>query len=192
MRQTFIILSIATLFTTAAFADGTAATPPATTPPAADAGKAPAAPAAVEVKAAGAIDCSKQPASKVTGAKLKISFSGACTSVEVTGANNEIVGDSIATLTIAGASNTVTVSKVDAVNVTGAKNTVTYTGTVDATKTAVAVSDKGKDNKVGTLAAAAVDAGAKAAKDPKKAKADADKAAKDAAKATAKIPGLGK
>ena len=197
MRQTFIILSIATLFTTVALADGTATPPPATTPPPAADAKAgattPAATAAVEVKVAGPQDCSKSPSLKVSGAKLKITLSGACTAVEVTGADNEIAGDSVVTLTVAGNGNKIALSKVDAVNVKGNKNEVTYTGTVDATKTAgPAIDNKGKDNKVASLGATAVDAAAKAAKDPKKATKDADKAAKDAAKAAAKIPGLGK
>jgi hypothetical protein len=134
-----------------------------------------------DVGANGTVDCGKTPALKIAKGKLKITLTGACTSVSVAGGDNEIVADSVAALEVAGGKNKITVSKVDSIKLSGNKNEVTWVGTVDSTKTEPAVESAGKDNVVKKGDQAALDAAAKAALDTKAGK-DAEKEAKKAEK----------
>ena len=72
------------------------------------------------------IDCSKDAALVVSGAKNTITLTGACKSIEMTGTGNSLTVESVERLEINGTENTVAAVALSAVELTGVKNKVTW------------------------------------------------------------------
>jgi DUF3060 family protein len=91
-----------------------------------------------------AVDCAKDPQVSLIGNNLKVTLTGTCTKVNVTG-NHETITGAAATFSVQGNYNTLSITAADAVHVDGNNNTVTLDKGVKAKPT-----NNGKDNKITT------------------------------------------
>lgn len=87
----------------------------------------------------GTYDCASDPVVNINAGKGVYTFTGACTSVNLNGADVKLTAESIDELNINGATNTVIIATADAINVNGDKNTVTWAKAKTGTKPKLAV-----------------------------------------------------
>ena len=87
----------------------------------------------------GAWDCASDPVVDINAGKGTYTFTGACTEVNLNGADVTLTAESIDAINVNGASNTVVVGTAGAINVTGDKNKVTWAKAKTGTKPKVAV-----------------------------------------------------
>ncbi|HEU0033397.1 MAG TPA: DUF3060 domain-containing protein [Kofleriaceae bacterium] len=91
------------------------------------------------------IDCAKDKEVNLIGNHLKVTLTGTCTKVMVTG-NHEQVRGAATLFYVAGNNNTVTADATDEIYLAGNKNTVTWKKGL--TKASPKISNPGKDNAV--------------------------------------------
>ncbi|HLL24559.1 MAG TPA: DUF3060 domain-containing protein [Kofleriaceae bacterium] len=91
------------------------------------------------------VDCAKDKNVNLVGNHIKVTLTGTCTSVKVTGNHATVIG-STTNAFVSGSHTTLTLEAVDTISVSGNKNTVTYKKPIAKKKTAV--SNMGKDNSV--------------------------------------------
>jgi microcystin-dependent protein len=94
-------------------------------------------------------DCATEPEVVINGSTARYTFTGACTSIAVNGAENKLAIESVKALAVTGASNQVAVVAADTISVTGSSNKVTYKKPVSAKK--VKVASTGVANKVAKI-----------------------------------------
>lgn len=93
------------------------------------------------------VDCAKDPNVSIMGNHAKVTLTGTCTSVSISG-NHAAVTGSTTTVSIAGNHNLASLDAVDALSVAGNHNTATYKATVDAKLKKTKVRNAGKYNKI--------------------------------------------
>lgn len=71
-------------------------------------------------------DCAKEPEASIMGNSNTITFTGACTTINVAGNKNTLTIVSAKGVNVEGNNNTVTVAASDAINVHGDNNTVSW------------------------------------------------------------------
>src|SRR2546421_7321 len=71
-------------------------------------------------------DCKKDPVVSLGNGKLKIKFTGTCTTINVGSGENTLDIESVDTLNVGGGKNKITIGTVDTIHLGGAKNVVRW------------------------------------------------------------------
>ena len=92
------------------------------------------------------VDCAKDKSVMLSGNDNKVTLTGTCTEVNISGNKNTITG-SVKSVKLSGNENTFTLDAVDSVLVSGNKNSITYKATVTKTKKKAGYLNSGNGNK---------------------------------------------